>query len=113
MVLNEDGSFNGPERPAKRGSVIVFYATGEGATAPDGVDGRVAVAPLAKPMQSVQVRIGGKPAEVQFAGNAPGFVAGAMQVNVKVPEDAPTGDVSLYLIVGTVSSPAPSLIRVQ
>ena len=113
VVVNEDGSFNGPDRPARRGSVIVFFATGEGVTTPDGVDGRVGVAPLAKPVQAVQVRIGGKPAEVQYAGNAPGFVAGAMQVNVKVPDDAPIGDVSLYLVVGTAISPPPSLIRVE
>lgn len=112
-VVNEDGSFNSPDRPARRGSVIVFFATGEGATSPAGVDGRVGVVPLAKPVQPVSVRIGGKVADIQYAGNAPNFVAGAMQVNARIPDDAPVGDVSLYLIVGTSASPVITKISVE
>lgn len=106
-VVNQDGSINTPDRPAKRGSVIVFFASGEGATSPAGVDGRVGVAPLAKPTRDVSVRIGGRVADLIYAGNAPNFVAGAMQVNARIPDDAPTGEVSLYLIVGTASNNAP------
>ncbi|MEO8099044.1 MAG: M12 family metallopeptidase [Acidobacteriota bacterium] len=113
VVVNEDGSFNARDRPARRGSVIVFFATGEGVTAPAGVDGRVGVLPLAKPTQEVSVRIGGRVAEVLFAGNAPNFVAGAMQVNVRIPEDVPAGEVSLYLVAGTASSPAGTMITVE
>ncbi len=105
VVVNEDGTYNGPDHPAKRGSVIVFFATGEGVTTPAGVDGRVGAAPLARPVQGVFVRIGGRASELLYAGNAPNFVAGAMQVNARVPDDAPSGEVSLYLIVGTAASP--------
>ena len=37
------------------------------------------------------VTIGGVPAELMFWGLAPGF-AGLYQVNIRVPEAAPTGD---------------------
>jgi uncharacterized protein (TIGR03437 family) len=37
------------------------------------------------------VSIGGKPAKVQFSGLAPGFV-GVWQLNVAIPDDAPTGN---------------------
>ncbi len=113
VVVNQDGSFNGPGRPARRGSVIVFFASGEGSTSPAGVDGRVGVAPLARPTREVSVRVGGRVAEVLYAGNAPNFVAGAMQVNARIPDDAPAGEVSLYLVVGTASSPALTKIFVE
>jgi uncharacterized protein (TIGR03437 family) len=113
VVVNEDGSYNGPSHPAKRGSVIVFFATGEGVTDPAGIDGRVGAAPLARPVQPVFVRVGGKPAQLLYAGNAPNFVAGAMQVNVRVPDDAPSGDSSLYLIVGTTASPPITRISIE
>lgn len=113
VVVNQDGSVNAPDRPARRGSVIVFFASGEGSTSPVGVDGRVGVAPLARPTREVSVRIGGRVADVLYAGNAPNFVAGAMQVNARIPDDAPTGAVSLYLVVGTSSSPALTKIFVE
>lgn len=113
VVVNQDGSFNSANRPARRGSVIVFFASGEGSTSPAGVDGRVGVAPLARPTREVSVRVGGRVADVLYAGNAPNFVAGAMQVNARIPDDAPTGEVSLYLVVGTASSPALTKIFVE
>ena len=113
VVVNQDGSFNAANRPARRGSVIVFFASGEGSTSPAGIDGRVGVAPLARPTREVSVRVGGRVADVLYAGNAPNFVAGAMQVNARIPDDAPTGEVSLYLVVGTASSPALTKIFVE
>jgi uncharacterized protein (TIGR03437 family) len=113
VALNEDGTFNGAGHPARRGSVIVFWATGEGLTTPAGVDGRVAVPPYAVPDLPVSVRIGGKVAKVEYAGSAPFFVAGAMQVNARIPEDAPAGDASIYLVVGNFSSPAGLVVAVE
>ena len=39
----------------------------------------------------VTATIGGIPATVQYAGGAPGGVAGFMQVNLQIPSSAPTG----------------------
>ncbi len=41
-ALNQDGSLNGSSNPAKLGSVIVLFATGEGQSSPAGVDGMIA-----------------------------------------------------------------------
>jgi uncharacterized protein (TIGR03437 family) len=41
---------------------------------------------------------------VEYAGAAPGAVAGLLQVNAIVPEDAPSGAAPVQIQVGTVSS---------
>jgi adhesin/invasin len=60
----------------------------------------------------VTATIGGVPAQVPFAGLAPGFI-GLGQVNILVPQDAPKGDaVPLVLeINGQKSKPSPVAIR--
>jgi uncharacterized protein (TIGR03437 family) len=104
-ILNEDQSVNSPYRPAARGSVVTLWATGEGQTEPAGVDGKVAAWPPPKPQQPVLVTIGGRPTEIRYAGGAPEMVAGVLQVNARVPEDAPAGlAVPVALKVGEASS---------
>jgi len=87
-ALNEDGSFHGAERPTARGSVVVLFGTGFGATNPPQRDGEVTGASLAELVRPVSVTVGGVEANVLYAGPAPGLVAGVVQVNVRVPEDA-------------------------
>ncbi len=101
-ILNwPDYSVNGPATPVARGGVVMIYATGEGITNPPGVDGQLALSVYPKPVLPVSVRIGGIEAEVQYAGAAPGLVAGAMQVNVRVPSSVAPGDeVPVILKVG-------------
>ena len=108
-LLNQDGSLNTPQRPADRGSVVVFFATGEGQTNPAGVDGRLneftRLEDFPRPIQSPRVTIGGQPAEVLFAAGAPGFLAGLMQFNVRVPEGFAAGpDVPLAISFGNLTS---------
>ncbi len=104
-LLNQDGSANSAANPAARGSVVQFFVTGEGQTFPAGVDGLLAGVPLPAPVLPVSVRIGGLPAAVQYAGGAPGLVAGVMQVNAIVPMEALPGSPSVYLVVGNAVSP--------
>ena len=40
-IANSDGSTNSPSNPAARGGIVVVYLTGEGATNPAGVTGKV------------------------------------------------------------------------
>lgn len=103
-VLNQNGSVNAGGNPAARGEIIVIYATGIGQTNPASVTGRVATqigAPLASP---VRVTVGGRDAQVLYAGPAPGLISGAAQFNVVVPEDAPTGSAQIGIQVGSASS---------
>lgn len=112
-ALNEDGSVNSASIPAKKGGIVVLYATGEGQTAPDGADGQLGAIPLPKPLLPVTVTIDGKDAEVLYAGAAPGLVAGAMQVNVRVPATSNSGNVPVLLTVGEKRSTAGVTIAVQ
>jgi uncharacterized protein (TIGR03437 family) len=91
-MLNEDASVNRESNPASRGSVVVFYGTGEGLTTPTAGDGTISLMePLAQPNLPVMVTIGGQPSEILYAGAAPGLVAGVIQLNVRVPGNAPAG----------------------
>jgi uncharacterized protein (TIGR03437 family) len=89
MALNQDGAVNSPAAPAAPGSVIVLFATGAGEIAPGRSSGQRAVAPFGQLALPVSVRIGSAPAEILYAGEAPGLV-GVAQFNVRVP-DGPMG----------------------
>jgi hypothetical protein len=92
--------------PAKPGSVVLIYATGEGQTAPEGTDGKLAADPLPAPVLPVTVTIGGRSAQVLYAGGAPGNVAGLLQINAVVPPGTPPGDtVPVVVTVGKTASP--------
>jgi uncharacterized protein (TIGR03437 family) len=101
--VNQDATLNGPGSGAPVGSVVALYGTGEGQTAPGGINGRVANNVLPAPLAGVSVTIGGQDAPVVYAGAAPEAVAGLLQVNVKVPALAP-GTYPVVLVVGEVSS---------
>lgn len=93
--------YNSALLPAARGSIVLLYATGEGALKPPQADGAITGSALANPVLPVRVRIGGKEAEVLYSGTSPGLVAGLLQVNVRVPADAPAGPaVSVELQIG-------------
>jgi uncharacterized protein (TIGR03437 family) len=114
-ALNQDGSLNTPERPAARGSVLVLFATGEGATNPDGVEARVNRAPnLPQPRLPVRVRIGGVEATPDYAGAAPDSVSGLLQVNVRIPPTAPSGSaVPVTLLIGEALSRTGTTVAIQ
>jgi uncharacterized protein (TIGR03437 family) len=98
--------------PALRGSVIVLYATGLGAVENAPATGSAARAnPLSTARVAPAVRIGGAPAEVLFAGLAPGF-AGVFQLNVRVPAGAPAGWVDIVVESGGAAS-RPARIPVR
>jgi uncharacterized protein (TIGR03437 family) len=89
-ALNQDGSLNNGANPAKAGTVVALYGTGQGEATPE----------------TPQVFINSEfvpPGDVEFSGLAPGF-AGLWQINVKVPSDAPPADVIVFLIYGGVNS---------
>jgi len=91
-VLNEDGSVNSPGNPARRGSVISLFLTGAGLTTPPADETRPA--PFEEPprvVAPVVVRAGGVRCEIEYAGLAPGQVAGLVQVNVRLPAEMPAG----------------------
>jgi uncharacterized protein (TIGR03437 family) len=113
-ILNQDGSVNSRTNPAARGSVVVLYATGGGLTMPASVDGLLTALPYPMPLLSVTVSIDGQPAEVKYAGAAPGLVAGVMQINAVVPDDARTGESDQIVVsAGTYASPSAVTVAVK
>lgn len=113
-AINQDGRLNSPANPAAKGSVITFFATGEGQTSPAGVDGKVASVPLPTLVLPLLVGIANIGAEVLYAGAAPGVVAGLLQVNVRVPTDAPSGTgVGLVIKVGEIFSQPGITVAIQ
>jgi trimeric autotransporter adhesin len=104
-INNSDGTVNSPANPVKIGGYIQLYATGEGLTTPSAIDGELSGAILNHPMLPVSATVGGIPAVVEYAGGAPGQVAGLMQVNVLIPNGVqPGGYVPVVLTVGAQSS---------
>jgi uncharacterized protein (TIGR03437 family) len=85
-ALNQDGTINSPANPAPVGSILTIYATGAGSMQPTLPDGQIVTTINAKPALPVTVFFNGASAEVLYAGPAPGIVAGALQVNVRVPD---------------------------
>ena len=77
------------------------------------MDGQIA--PRAQPVRlPVSVRIGGAAATVTYAGAAPGLVAGAVQVNVRVPQQVSVGSaVPVVLRVGEAESQAQVTVAVK
>ncbi|MBK5294682.1 MAG: hypothetical protein JJE04_23750 [Acidobacteriia bacterium] len=113
VAVNEDGSLNGAANPALRGSLVTLYATGEGQTAPGGVDGMPAKVPLPRPLLPARVWVGSREADVLYAGPAPGFV-GLTQINLRLPGlFSPPGLQSLSLQVGGQMSPFGVTIEIQ
>lgn len=107
-ITNQDGALNGASAAAAAGSILILYGTGEGQTSPAGVDGSVANSVFPKPVLDVGVTIGGRTAELLYAGAAPGFVAGVLQLNVRVPAGL-TGSQPLVVRVGEAVSPASTV----
>jgi uncharacterized protein (TIGR03437 family) len=118
-ILNQDNSLNGPGHPAAKGSIVQVYMTGEGQTNPGGTTGKITTATLPPPqvtpapVQPVQVWIGGQQALCTYAGEAPGLVAGMMQLNVQIPANAPSGALAILVSVGGKNSQSTITVSVQ
>jgi uncharacterized protein (TIGR03437 family) len=115
FARNQDGSLNSPFNPAAPGSVVTFLATGVGQLSPAGVDGAVVSADnLPRPTLPVHAIIGGRPAQVQYAGGAPGVVEGVTQVNLRIPAASQSGAaVPLLLQVGDSTSQPGITLAIQ
>jgi uncharacterized protein (TIGR03437 family) len=94
-----------PANPIHSGDVITIYATGLGSTSPQIEAGLPApFAPLAVTTVLPDVRLGGVPLAVLYAGLAPGEV-GVYQINARAPARAPQGDqVALTLTQASVTT---------
>jgi uncharacterized protein (TIGR03437 family) len=105
-ILNQDGTVNARLNGAEPGTIISIYATGAGRMEGTVADGRI-VTGTPKPLLPVGVRIGGRVADVTYAGAAPSLVAGMLQVNARIPADTPRGTmVPVQILIGSATSQA-------
>ena len=118
-ILNQDNSVNGPGNRAAKGSIVQVFMTGEGQTSPPSVTGAITAATLPPPQVTpapllvVGVLVNGLPALYVYAGEAPGLVAGMMQLNVQIPSNAPSGDLAILVSIGGHTSQNGVTVSVQ
>ncbi|WP_031497240.1 putative Ig domain-containing protein [Bryobacter aggregatus] len=110
-ALNQNGMLNTAANPAPRNSIVTFYLTGCGQTNPAATAGSVASAagPLAA---TTTVQIAKLPAELLYAGAAPGLVAGVCQINARIPGNAPAGEQAIRFTIGAEISSTIATVQV-
>lgn len=109
-------SINSAANPAPKGSTVVLYATGGGATTPlPAQDGLVLpLAPAPTINGAVSATVAGDGATVLSATGVPGSLAGLMQVNMTVPSSVTAGKaLPVVLVVGGRASPGTATIAVK
>lgn len=113
-VVNQNGELNSATAPAARGQVIAIYMTGAGLMTSGNTTGGV-LSPTPLPTlpstAPVTVTIGGQTAQVQYAGGAPGLIAGAYQINAVIPAGAASG--TQTLVVSVAGQPAQSNVTLN
>lgn len=101
-ALNQDGGLNSVDNPASIGSVVSVYLSGAGTMSPPIADGQLGPLspPFPFPALGVSAAINGLPSQVVFAGQAPGLIAGLVQVNVQIPVGVTPGTAQLTVFIG-------------
>ncbi len=118
-VLNQDESINSKSNPAASGSVVSLFVTGTGATMPVLPDGSLAPLnpPFAVPVTLPGASVDGLPAQVLYAGPAPGEIYGLTQINIQLPAGLAAGAVSVAITqiptIPVFSSQTGTVIWVQ
>jgi uncharacterized protein (TIGR03437 family) len=120
-AINQNNTVNGTGSgysAASPGTVIALYGSGGGQTDPISTTGSITPIPTSASellnIPNVTATVGGLPATVQFAGEAPGDVTGVFQVNVLIPANVTPGSaVPVTIAIGGISSPLGTTIAVQ
>ncbi len=91
VALNQDGTANTSQNPARPGSTVMLFGTGGGQTDPPSVAGDITPLGLRPSLANVQVEFLYLPnltsivLNPEYAGAAPELVSGVTQVNVTLP----------------------------
>ena len=103
-IQNGIWAYNSAAHPLNAGDYVELFLTGTGQTNPPSVDGQVTPNANELVAASVTVTLGGRTFTAQYAGGAPGAVAGLTQVNVQIPSGLTAGAVPVSVQVGSVST---------
>jgi uncharacterized protein (TIGR03437 family) len=106
-ALNQDGTVNNGAHPAKAGSFVTLFGTGQGVVSGMPPDGHpTPTKGLLSASSAVKVFINSDfvpQGDIEFSGLAPGLV-GVWQINVKVPANVPPGDVPVFVDLEGINS---------
>jgi uncharacterized protein (TIGR03437 family) len=108
-ALDENNNLITASNPIQRNHVAQVFVNGLGAVTNQPATGWPALNnPLSLTVATATATIGGVNAPVEFNGLAPGF-PGLDQVNVRIPQNTPTGTQPLIITTNGVSSPAVNI----
>ena len=102
-ALNQDGTVNDAGHPAKAGSTISLFGTGQGVVPggpPDGVPAPEALKTTLLPRVLINAVT---EATVTYSGLAPSLV-GVWQINAVIPSNVPPGPVSVVVLMNDLPS---------
>lgn len=103
LLLNPDATVNSAANPARSGSIVSVFLTGQGAVSTPPAAGRPAPSrPRSQVISISAAEIDGQEANLHFLGPAPGYL-GMAQGNVEVPAGV-SGRVSIRIRVGEIWS---------
>lgn len=106
-ALNQDGSVNNGANPAKAGTYVTLFGTGQGLVGGMPADGHpTPKSPLLSTSSDIKVFVNSDfvpQSDIEFSGLAPGFV-GLWQINVKVPPNVPPGPVPVFVDLEGINS---------
>ncbi len=102
--------------PAKPGDIVSLFGTGFGDTNPPLLPAGALATGIAYLSNPITVTIGGTTlasSDVLYAGLSPGSINGLYQFNVRIPADAPSGDVPVTISIGGFQTQAGATIPIQ
>ena len=114
-ALNQDNTVNSQNNPAKQGTVIQLYGTGQGFVSGAPPDGTAPTGPVPDPTTPMVIMGTGfvPSANIQYSGLAPGLV-GVWQINVLIPNTVitlPNNPTQVVVIQNNVPSGGAGLGR--
>jgi uncharacterized protein (TIGR03437 family) len=117
IVDYNTGQLVNSSTPAQRGDTLIIYVSGLGLTLLDPASGSPAandqLSPALLPIQvTIQGGTGKAVLTPDFAGLAPSLI-GVDQVNVQIPQNAPTGVVQLSIQSGSLAVSQPVMLSIR
>jgi uncharacterized protein (TIGR03437 family) len=126
-VLNQDNTINSAVNPARAGSIIVLYGTGQGQVSPAVPDGTAVPlgtlsSTVAVPTSDSRTCLNSQPSmcvsfggtafgDIKYSGLAPGFI-GLWQINVQLPPNVTGNAVAVRVVInGTPSNTVTVAVR--
>jgi uncharacterized protein (TIGR03437 family) len=102
LIFNPNGTLNSATNPAPTGATLVMYGTGMGVTSPPLADGSIVHGPpFPRPDATFSAVVTNTStqyvATIGYLGPMPGFVAGAVQTNIQIPDIVPAGKSGLNI----------------